>query len=222
MPLKKVFRALTCTFALVGSASSFAIAPDQPSQVLSRLEVLAPHIGAATSAATLTNASSLDTLPSSSFYMEESRSFNNQRGKESLTLKFWVSYGYGTYYFLCFTLDPAQEIGDVAIHTPGAAGFPEVQYYNSKLSVGDFYTDEKKFSIVDLQRDASGKVVSLAASFDLWGRYPRDPETYQVTGRLWYNSAAAIPVPEPDTIALLLAGLGTAGLIARRKAAKAC
>lgn len=222
MSFKKILRVLTCTFALVGSASSFAIAPDQPSQVLSMLEVLGPYPGSVFEASTLTKASSLDTLPPSSFYMEESRIFSTLLGKEALNLSFWISYGYGTYDFLGFTLDPDQEIGDVAIHTPGAAGYPDVQYHNNALSNRDFYTDKKRLSIIDLQRDASGKVVSLAASFDFWGRYPKNPETHQLTGRLWYNSNATIPVPEPEAFALLLAGLTAIGVIARRKAAEAC
>lgn len=222
MPFKQALQALTFAFALVASAPSFAIAPDQPSQVLSMLEVLAPHTGAAASAGVLTKASSLDTLPASSFYMEESRSFSTLLNKEALTLNFWISYDYGTYDFLSFTLDPDREIGSVAIHAPNAAGYPDVQYANTKLSYDNFYTDAKSFSVIDLQRDSSGNVVSFAASFDFWGRYPRDPQTQQLTGRLWYNSNATIPVPEPDSVALLLVGLTIAAALARRQAGKRC
>lgn len=226
MSFKKILRALTCTFALVGSAPSFAFAPDQPSQVLSMLEVLGPYTGALPSSGESHPFSSLGTRPSR-FELNQQTVFNAQLGKEVLQLDFYVSGPDGARSFIGFTLDPDHAIGDVdtysVIYPNNDANFPNVSYPDTTLDAQSFNPSEKRFSIIDLQRDASGQVVSLAASFDIWGRFARNPQTYQLTGRFWYNSNAAIPVPEPDSVALLLTGLAATGLISRRrKTAKVC
>lgn len=224
MSFKQILRALTCTFALVGSASSFAIAPDQPSQALSMLEVLESNPGG-NPFSTMERFSSLDARPSH-FDLLEQKMFDARLGKEVLNLEFYISGPYGERSFVGFTVDPDHPVGDVGIYAvsyaSNAPNFPNVSYPNTTLDAQNFIPTQKRFSIIDLQRDASGQIVSLAASFDIWGRYFRNPTQYQLIGRFWYNSAAAIPVPEPDTTALLLAGLAATGVIARRKVAKAC
>lgn len=223
MSFKKILRALTCTFALVGSASSFAIAPDQPSQPQTLLEVLGTYTTFNPEA--VGNRTFSPTGPIAvDFYLEEYKKFDAALGKDASVLLFRILYkGSSRYDVLSLTLDPANEVGDVAWHsTIGVKNAPDLTYYNRDLSDQQFVDTSSRFSVIELERDASGKLVSLAASFDFKGFYPRDPKTYGLTGRFWYNSAAAIPVPEPDTVALLLAGLATAGLIARRKAVKAC
>lgn len=222
MSFKKVLRALTCTLALVGSASSFAIAPDQPSQPQTLLEVLGPYKtfnpGAAGNTYSPTGPIAVD------FYLEESKTFDAALGKDASVLLFRILYKDSSRYdVLRLTLDPDNEVGDVGWHSIiGTTSAPDLMYYNGDLSLQQFVATSSRFSVIELERDASGKLLSLAASFDFKGFYPRDPGKYQLTGRFWYNSDAAIPVPEPDTMALLLAGLAATGVIARRKAAKAC
>ncbi len=222
MSFKTILRALTCAFALVGSASSFAITPDQPSQPQTLLEVLGTYT--TFNPETVYNRTFSPTGPIAvDFYLEESKTFDAALGKDASVLLFRILYkGSSRYDVLRLTLDPDNEVGDVAWHSIiGTTSAPDLMYYNGDLSNEQYVATSSRFSVIDLQRDASGKLVSLAASFDFKGFYPRNPKTYELTGRFWYNSAAAIPVPEPDMIVLLLAGLATAGLIARRKTAKA-
>lgn len=81
-----------------------------------------------------------------------------------------------------------------------------------------FNTLDGQFRIFDVQRNASGKVTSFAASFEIFNQ-PAPTGSPLLGGRVWYNSDARIPaVPEPGT--WLLFAVGAAGLMAssRRKA----
>lgn len=73
------------------------------------------------------------------------------------------------------------------------------------------------FTIDHLERDAGGKIQSFSASFSSEHvEYWRDPGPYSLAGHIQYNMPISA-VPEPDTIALLLAGLTFASVRARRE-----
>lgn len=235
----RAFQALSCALALSVCTPSFAAtrAPDQPSHPLSMVELMGPYTGPASANPNgyLRLASTdpippsyrdLDVFPYRSFAVDETHVYDAHLGKtvSQITLKFRNPDSLSVYENITFKLDPDHEIGDVARHTYQynqytSTGLPDLSAY--VFHFGDFYPSQNRFSIVDLQRDASGKIISMAGNFDIWGDVYRLPSTFQVTGRFWFNSAA-LNVPEPDTIALLLAGLATTGLIARlRKPATA-
>lgn len=85
---------------------------------------------------------------------------------------------------------------------------------------GNYFADlgrsDADFEIVELTRGTAGEITSFAANFVLTNaHFPRNPTSYSVSGRFWYNSDAlnVISVPEPQTVSLLLAGLSVAGWI---------
>jgi len=216
------------------SQATVTLAPDQPSQPLSMIEIVGPYTGSATSAPPYsyvrlastdpTPPGYSDFFPYRDFAVREAQVYNAQLGKNvsEITLSFRNNQWFGIYQTITFTLDPEHEIGDIERHRYNQfvhSGIPDIHVVESQYDT--FYPTENRFSIVDLQRDASGAIVSLAGNFDLWGGVYRMPDKFHLSGRFWFN-LDALNVPEPDTIALLLAGLATTGVIARRKAAKAC
>lgn len=233
----RAFQTLSCALMLTvcATAQAFTMPSNQPAQPLSMVEFWGPYDRLSTSvnpyylglASTDPTPIGYDEtfFPYRSFTVKETEVYNAQLGKNVSEIKFEFRSPPGTvgnYQNITFTLDPDQEIGDVPMHQYnqfGSSGLPDIVVNLERFDT--FYPSHNRFSIVDLQRDASGKIISMAGNFDLWGTSYRQRIDQQLTGRFWFNSAA-LNVPEPDTVALLLAGLATAGLLSRRKAAKAC
>ncbi|MFD1123287.1 PEP-CTERM sorting domain-containing protein [Methylophilus flavus] len=107
-----------------------------------------------------------------------------------------------------------------------AVGFP-MNTYGPGLDFSNtgqgFNTLEGRFQIFEIERDSTGRYASLAASFEITGN---NGTSKYITGKLWYNTDVFVgqvgtvsTVPEPESIAMLFAGLGLLGVVVRRKQA---
>ncbi|HEY3299385.1 MAG TPA: PEP-CTERM sorting domain-containing protein [Methylophilaceae bacterium] len=73
-----------------------------------------------------------------------------------------------------------------------------------------------EFEVYDVKFDTKAHITSFAASYKIFN-YPAPAGSPSTGGRVWFNSDAIIPAPEPEVYAMILAGLGLIGFAARRK-----
>lgn len=75
-----------------------------------------------------------------------------------------------------------------------------------------FNSIEGRFEIFEIEKDATGRFTSFIASFEI-SEFPFPYGQPVLGGRIWYSAST---VPEPESIAMLFAGLGLLGVAVRR------